>query len=109
MGKEAARLDGMVREMFDCGKAIELYPVETFNDLLLETVAVAWQAATTQGVELQLDLASNLPGISLDFNRFKQVMLNLIANAVQASSKGDKVKVSTSMADPWNVVLDVAF
>ena len=108
VGKEAERLDGMVREMLDFGKVIEIYPLKTsLNDLLLETVEVVREPATAQGIELKLDLASNLPGISLDFNRFKQVILNLITNAVQASSTGDTVRVSTRVADRWNVALEV--
>ena len=109
VGKEAARLDGMVREMLDFGKTVELYPVEIFlNDLVLETVELARQAATARGVELRLALAPQLPPLSADYNKLKQVILNLITNAVQASSEGDRVKVSTHMADRWNMALDVA-
>jgi two-component system sensor histidine kinase HydH len=109
VGKEAARLDGMVREMLDFGKAIELYRLKTdLNDLVLETAELVRQSATDQGVELDLRLARHLPPVSLDANRMKQVILNLITNAVQASSKGDTVKVSTRLADRWNAMLDVA-
>jgi len=106
--KETARLDGMVREMLDFGKAIELHLMETsLNDLVSEAVKVAQQTASNHGIKLTLELASSLPHLPLDSNRLRQVILNLITNAVQASSEGDWVKVSTYVADQWNIALDV--
>ena len=106
--KQATRLDGMVREMLDFGKDIELHYIETsLNDLVSEAAKVAQQAASDNGVKLTLDLAPSLPLMSLDPNRLIQVILNLITNAIQASSEGDRVKISTYVGDQWNIALDV--
>ena len=84
-----------------------LYRSLFYLPLVLETVALARQDATDRGVELILALALHLPALSGGYNKLKQVILNLITNAVQASSKGDRVKVFTHLADRWNIVLDV--
>jgi two-component system, NtrC family, sensor histidine kinase HydH len=106
--REAARLDGMVREMLDFGKRVELYLVKTsLNDLVRETAEVARRSEKNRGVLLELNLTPDLPNIPLDFNRLKRVVLNLITNAFQASPEGERVTVSTYATDRFNVVLHV--
>ncbi len=106
--REASRLDDMVREMLDFGKPVEIHPVETsLNDLVLESVQLARSAAESKGVELVFRPARSLPAVFVDQNRMKQVILNLLTNAVQASSKGSRVTVVTHARDRWNVSLDI--
>lgn len=48
------------------------------------------------GVELQLDLAGDLPPVLLDEGQFQQAILNLAANARDAMPEGGHIKISTS-------------
>lgn len=107
--KETAHIERMVREMLDFGKSIKLELNETsLNEVVTESVALAQPEAAVQGVELITNLASRLPRRLLDAHRLKQVILNLVTNAIQASSKGDHVKVSTYSTDLGDIALDVA-
>ncbi len=107
--KETTRLDSMVREMLDFGKSIELQLIETsLNDLISETIKLVRKPAADKDIKLTLDLARSLPVLLLDPNRLKQVILNLITNAIQASSKGDQVTISTYADGQWTITLDVA-
>jgi signal transduction histidine kinase len=48
---------------------------------------------------LAVELDSALPWISIDHNQMKQVLLNLIHNALQAMPNGGELQVSTSTAE----------
>jgi len=50
-------------------------------------------------VTVHLDLAPNLPQVSLDCDRMQQVFLNLINNAVQAMPQGGRLTISTRLED----------
>jgi signal transduction histidine kinase len=63
--------------------------------------------AKENGVELETDLAPSLPSVVLDAPRVKQILLNLISNAVQASHAGDRVRVYTRL-NSLGIVLEVA-
>lgn len=94
--QETARLDAMVKEMLAFGKPLELDATKTnLNDLIEESLAVAQPTAREAGVELEADLEPSLPSLSVDVAKIKQVILNLITNAVQASPAGEKVLVKT--------------
>jgi two-component system sensor histidine kinase HydH len=105
--QETARLESMVKEMLDFGKPLQLKPSKTdFNELVLESIKVAQPMAKKNGVKLESDLEPSLPSVLLDAPRVKQVILNLITNAVQASPTGEHVLVRSRMENPW-VIMEV--
>ena len=106
--EEAAHLESMVKEMLDFGKPVELQFTEIdLNELVSDSVRMAQPIAKENGVELKTDLAPSLPPVLLDAPRVKQILLNLITNAVQASHTGDRVLVCTRL-NSLGVVLEVA-
>lgn len=106
--RETAQLESMIKEMLDFGKPLEIQPTETsLNDLVLETLEVARPMAEKAGVEIKADPQPSLPSLVLDVPRIKQVLLNLCANAVQASPAGEQVMVRTRLARN-GVILEVA-
>ena len=105
--QETAHLELMVKEMLDFGKPVELQFTEVdFNKLVSDSVRVAQPMAKENGVELETDLAPSLPSVFLDAPRVKQVLLNLISNAIQASTAGEYVRVCTRLNSD-GVVLEV--
>ena len=97
--QETSRLESMVKEMLDFGKPLALNRSETaLNDLIHECVEMSEPVAKEAGIELEFHKASPpLPSISLDGPRIKQVLLNLITNAIQASPPGEKVTISATL------------
>lgn len=105
---ETGRLETMVRDMLDYGKPIALQSAESaLNDVVSEVVEMAEPLASEREVDVKVDLSPSLPIVALDVHRFKQVLLNLLTNAIQASSEGDPVRVSTRITDDRQIQLDV--
>jgi len=97
----------MVKDMLDFGRPIELHSTRTnLNELVLKSMEVVRATANKSGVALKPDLDPSLPAIALDASRVKQVLLNLMTNALQASPAGEQVVVRTSPRREW-AVLDV--
>lgn len=65
------------------------------RELLLELEAVFTAKAKAQGIELITTIPDNLPILNLDERRLRQVLLNLIGNAVKFTRAGS---VSVSLA-----------
>ena len=63
--------------------------------------------AREQGIELSLKLPEGLPEIIADKRCFKQILLNLIANAVKFTERGGRVTV-TAAAETSGIVVIVA-
>ncbi|MFO7462266.1 MAG: ATP-binding protein [Desulfatiglandales bacterium] len=94
--RETARLEGMVKEMLDFGRPFELVPSQgSLNDLVEETVEVSKPIAGKAGVELRAEVDRSMPSLELDATRLRQVLMNLITNAIQSSSSGEEILVRT--------------
>jgi len=105
--RETAHLESMVRKMLDFGRPIELrLEEEDLNKLVSDSVETAQQVAGKTGVKVEADPAPSIPPVVLDSARVRQVVLNLITNAIQASTEGDRVVVRISLNTPM-VVLEV--
>ena len=105
---ETARLESMVKEMLDFGRPLELQKSkENLNSLTEECVELLTPLAKDNQVELKTEFGSELPQQPLDKNRIKQVIINLITNAIQASAKGKTILLRTGKVKN-GVVLDVS-
>ncbi len=60
------------------------------------------------GVDLVIDLDDDLPELLAEELGFKQVMLNLIGNAIKFTPKGGKVGVTATVQDSGEMYIDIA-
>lgn len=95
--QETARLESMVREMLDFGRPMEIQRDETdLNDLVGQIMRASDPVAEKLRVELKADLEPSLPPVPMDTQKFKQVLLNLTINALEASPPGELVILKTT-------------
>jgi signal transduction histidine kinase len=67
------------------------------NDLAEQVVRLLAGQAKKKGVALASRLSSALPSIAVDPEQIKQVFMNLVLNALQATNAGGTVTVATSL------------
>jgi signal transduction histidine kinase len=78
-------------------RAIEPRPVD-LNELAEETVALVGADAEAEGVELSVQGKGGAAVVDGDPAQLKELLLNLVLNAIEACSEGDSVVVTTSEA-----------
>jgi len=94
--RETARLESLVKEMLDFGRPLEMHTsMERLNSLADECVEVSRPIAGQKEVEIRTDFDAELPSQALDRDRIKQVIMNLITNALEASPPGKTVWICT--------------
>jgi signal transduction histidine kinase len=82
----------------EAGK-FELYPVEfNFNDLLSEVLEALAPKSSEKSLEMSTDLNVYSKLIS-DEGRIKQVLFNLIGNAIKFTPKGGKISIKTRIVN----------
>lgn len=93
--EEVNRLDRVVGSFLDYARPHAGNPIPLdLNGAVRRTVQI-WTSQQLEGVDLSLDLAENLPRAKIDPEQFRQVLLNLVQNAVQAMDGRGRVFVST--------------
>jgi two-component system NtrC family sensor kinase len=97
--REAARARDVVRRLLDFARQSESTRARaSLNDVVEDVVALSRHLIHTNGVALKLALEESLPWILVDVNQMKQVLLNLIHNALQAMPSGGELTISTESA-----------
>lgn len=66
-------------------------PVE---DIVTPLVDLSRKTAEKAGVRIETDIAPSTPNILVDFQQARQILLNLILNAIQAQPAGGRILVS---------------
>jgi signal transduction histidine kinase len=75
--------------------------------LIGETVASFRAQADAAGVTLEIDIGANLPMVNIDPARIREVLENLIANALRYSSSGGKIGVQSTVKSESSVAIRV--
>ena len=97
--REATRARDVVRRLLDFARQGESTRARaSMNDVVEDVVALSRHLIRTSGVTLTLQLQENLPWILVDVNQMKQVLLNLIHNALQAMPTGGDLTIFTESA-----------
>ncbi len=87
------------------GLMLSSYPVE-MNGLCESVISLMGMKARMQGLEIRLEKPATLPAVVGDELRLKQVLINLLGNAVKFTQVGHvTLKVSVIQVDDQNVRL----
>jgi len=95
---EARRASDVVRRLLDFSRQGEQMRTSAdINEVVHDVIALTRHLIMTNQVNLSLELDLALPWVSIDTNQMKQVLLNLIHNALQAMKSGGEMVVRTYM------------
>ncbi len=101
--REAARMTEMIRGLLELSN-IEAGGVSlarrstSLGELVHECVQILKPRLDEAGLQLELALDPGLPKIPVDPDRIKQVLLNLLENALKFSPRDTRVRVTTGRA-----------
>jgi signal transduction histidine kinase/CheY-like chemotaxis protein len=61
---------------------------EKIQDLFAEIQTIFWQSAEKKGLELKINCKDEMPSVMIDTAHFRQVLINLIGNALKFTDEG---------------------
>jgi hypothetical protein len=97
--REARRARDVVRRLLDFARQSEsAHAKASLNKVVEDITMLSRHLIHTNGVELSLYLQDDLPWVLMDENQMKQVLLNLVHNALQAMPEGGQMDITTTEA-----------
>lgn len=100
MAEQVSRLQRLVEDLLDLSRldrgVVAMNPEKCdLNALVQEVVRGSLLRAEERGLSLSTDLAPDLPLIYADHERVRQVLINLLTNAINYTSEGDQIGIRT--------------
>ncbi|MEW8957351.1 ATP-binding protein [Clostridium sp.] len=107
--QECDRLSGMVEELLDfskfvSGKIILSKKITKVEELINYVKSHMNARADRDGIIFNVKLEGNIKDINLDVNRIKQVLINVIDNALKFTDKGGSVNISAKSLKDYLVI-----
>ena len=100
INEEIKRLTSFVNECLEFSNPSDLskFSATDLNDIITSSVDLMMPAFhdTAKQIDLSLSLQENLPRLQTNFNEIKQVVLNIIKNAVEAIDEKGSLSIVTS-------------
>jgi signal transduction histidine kinase len=99
LNEEAATLTRLVADLqelslADAGELKITAQPQDIGELIRDTMAALQPKANDKGLTLNTDLPDSLPILNIDAHRIKQVLYNLLVNAVAHTGKGGMITVT---------------
>jgi signal transduction histidine kinase len=99
MQGEVTRLNTIVEDFLALARPLPLTPARVAVDTLLGELAALVEAqARAASIDVRVAAPSSLPRVVADRDHLKQVLLNLVLNAVQAAGRGGRVTLEAQPA-----------
>jgi len=100
--REVVRLKGLLTNFLEFARPQPPRILSSEIGLLLESVAkLASETATMAKVAVRVGCAEALPPVCVDPEQIKQVLLNLVINAVQATPNGGQISLRADRDGDW--------
>ncbi|MGP8247487.1 MAG: two-component system sensor histidine kinase NtrB [Bryobacteraceae bacterium] len=97
---EITRLDRVVKTFLDFTRPVELsMTTMPVSELLEETVALARPQAEAAGIRVTQEDDSGGASVRVDRDLFKQAVLNVVVNAIEAMPRGGELRLACSSSD----------
>jgi len=85
---------------------LELEPIDV-NQIIRDCVAMMQPQASRERIIMRMSLSERLPNVMADRRSLRQIMLNLMSNAVKYNEPGGQVIVSTALDETGQMVIRV--
>lgn len=93
---EIERLEKILSNVMDFTRPTPfILEFNNVNEIIIDTYELLKNMLQERHIAINLDLQEDIPLIKSDFNQLKQVILNLIQNAVDASTENGTIFIST--------------
>ena len=94
--KETERLENMVKDMLDFSRPLVLEKIEVnLDNAVKESLQIVDSFAQDRRVSFSYEASRDFREIFLDPSRFKQALINVLINAIQASPEGERIFIRT--------------
>ncbi|MCX7678290.1 MAG: ATP-binding protein [Spirochaetes bacterium] len=105
--KESERLEKTLSNVMDFSRTSSfIMEFNNINEIVLDTFELLKNLFQERRINCKLNLSEELPLVKSDFNQMKQVMLNLIQNAIDATPPQGEICISTK-SNGQNVYISV--
>jgi two-component system sensor histidine kinase HydH len=106
--EELRRLNAHVQEILDFAKPVQIHAVPAdLRDVAEEAARGIEPLLVGRRVELAREHAEGLPPVAVDAQRLRQVLVNLLENAMIASPEGSRVVLRTRRSSDGRAALEV--
>ena len=97
IGRAAERASELTQQLLAyAGKGTVLVEPVDLSALVVEVIALL-EVSIDHAIDLRLDLAEELPPIIADATQLRQVVMNLVLNAAEATTEGGGVEITTGI------------
>ncbi|MGA2938211.1 MAG: ATP-binding protein [Syntrophobacteraceae bacterium] len=94
--EETGRIQRIVKDLLDFARPKKPDLKETLiNNVVHKSMRLVHNMICICNIEAQLELGDDLPSVYIDKHQIQEVLINLLTNALQASSPGDRLRLST--------------
>ncbi len=96
VASQTERIRGIVKSLLDFSRQTVLTPEPLdINRLIEDSVRLLENQALIKGIHLSFTGDDDLPVFTLDHNQCQSVLINMIINALDATSSGGKIEIQT--------------
>lgn len=110
--RNARHLQGLINDILDmsqieAGQMATVKEVTSPQQVLMEAAELTWDAIEAKGVAFECTIPDDLPMMSLDRIRIRQVVLSLLGNAIRFTDEGKiALRVECHADELWVTVAD---
>ena len=98
--EETERIRRIVQDLLDFSRTRERdFKVSDINDVVTRALKLVQNMLDVSGMKTKVDLQDKLPPVFIDENKIREVLVNLVTNAIHAMSAGDSVFLRTKRAE----------
>lgn len=106
--EELDRIESIIREFLTLSKPRAAnFQKKNMGQILGQILHLMNTHAVLKNIEIKSEVAADIPPVLCDENQIKQVFINLIKNAIEATPPGKKLTVQTFTTDNQEVLIRV--
>ncbi len=107
ISKEIERMNEIIQQFLTLSRPFQLnLKVSSLQNLLNNLALLFKEEASAHGIQLEVDLQTQLPPVKLDEERLTQALINIMKNGMEAMEKGGVLRIE---AHPFKDRIELVF